>query len=557
MSAQTAPTALKSASTERPESASGLHWVPEDRPPAFAGAALARAAADFREAACLVADPRTGERGVGIRGRVETGQAPKGSFPCVGLLPPLFPEFLGCRTFQETHRVRYPYAIGAMARGIASAELVAAGAREGLLAFFGAAGLPVDRVRGELRRIREALPEGTSFGCNLIHSPQEPEIEDHLVEALIEEDIRHVEASAFMGLRPSVVRAAFAGVAVRPDGTLSRPRHVFAKISRGEVARAFMSPPPEAMLRELTASGRLTESEARLAAQLPVAGDVTVESDSGGHTDGRPLVALLPDILRLRDQIAASLPFPSPVRVGAAGGLGTPEAVAAAFAMGADFVLTGSVNQPCRESGLHPRARAMLLSAGIADMARCPSADMFEIGAEVQVLKRGTLFPQRARRLQDLYRRHQSLDDLPPQDRQWLEKDLFRTSIADAWASTAEFWSKRRPGELAKAAQDPRHQMALLFRAYLGLSSRWPLDGTQDRITDYQIWAGPAQGSFNTWVKGTFLEGPEGRTVGEVALNLLEGACHVQRARAFRAAGVAVPGEAASYQPRPLASPKP
>jgi trans-AT polyketide synthase, acyltransferase and oxidoreductase domains len=37
--------------------------------------------------------------------------------------------------------------------------------------------------------------------------------------------------------------------------------------------------------------------------------------------------------------------------IGLAGGMGTPFAVAAAFVMGADYVLTGSVNQACVEAG--------------------------------------------------------------------------------------------------------------------------------------------------------------------------------------------------------------
>jgi PfaD family protein len=225
--------------------------------------------------------------------------------------------------------------------------------------------------------------------------------------------------------------------------------------------------------------------------------------------------------------------------------------------MGADFVLTGSVNQACVESGLHSDARNLLFSAGIADMARCPSADMFEIGAEVQVLRRGTLFPQRARRLQDIYKRHQGLQDLTPDERRFLEKDLFRTSVEEAWASTAEFWNRRRPEELRKAETDSRHQMALLFRTYLGLSSRWPMDGTMDRVTDYQIWTGPAQGSFNTWVKGQFLEQPKDRTVAEVALNLLEGACQANRAQQFRSAGIPVTPLSFAYRTRPLTQSRP
>ena len=50
-------------------------------------------------------------------------------------------------------------------------------------------------------------------------------------------------------------------------------------------------------------------------------------------------------------------------RLGAAGGLGVPEAVAAAFVLGADFVLTGSINQCTAECGTSERVKDMLQQA--------------------------------------------------------------------------------------------------------------------------------------------------------------------------------------------------
>src|SRR5690242_10219262 len=55
--------------------------------------------------------------------------------------PALTPERLGDPEFGREHGARYAYVTGAMANGIASVELVEAGARAGMLSFFGAAGL--------------------------------------------------------------------------------------------------------------------------------------------------------------------------------------------------------------------------------------------------------------------------------------------------------------------------------------------------------------------------------------------------------------------------------
>ena len=69
--------------------------------------------------------------------------------------PPIYPEWLGDRSFCEIHGVRFPYCTGAMANGIASTRLVIAMARAGFLGFFGAAGLgpaTVEQALFELER---------------------------------------------------------------------------------------------------------------------------------------------------------------------------------------------------------------------------------------------------------------------------------------------------------------------------------------------------------------------------------------------------------------------
>ena len=61
--------------------------------------------------------------------------------------------------------------------------------------------------------------------------------------------------------------------------------------------------------------------------------------------------------------------------MGAAGGLGTPAAIAAAFQMGAAYVVTGSVNQSAVEAGLSAEAKDLLAQAGLAALYR--EADCF------------------------------------------------------------------------------------------------------------------------------------------------------------------------------------
>ena len=519
---------------------------------------MPQAIAAFRSPAYVVRDGATGVVGVGIGGELRIPAGLNGAdvqasrYPCLAVLPALYPEWLGDRAFLEAHGLRFPYVAGAMARGIASETLVIEMARAGLMGFFGAGGLSPARVEQALVTLNETLGATLPWGCNLIHSPQDPELESRVVSLLLDHHVSRVEASAFMSLTPAVVRYAFRGVTRGADGQIHRPNHLFAKISRPEVAHHFMSPPPQSMLDALVQAGELTGEEATLARQLPIAEDITVESDSGGHTDNRPLGSLFPTISQLRDSLVAHHGYVRPIRVGAAGGLGTPESVAAAFALGAAYVLTGSVNQGCREAGLSDDAIAMLAQAELADMTMAPSADMFELGVEVQVLKRGTMFASRATTLYNLYTRFPSLDAIPADELARIERQLFRQPVGEVWDDARKFFEVRGPHEIERAERDPKHKMALVFRSYLGRSSRWPIDGDSDRRLDYQIWCGPAMGAFNTWAKGSFLEKPENRTVVQVARNLLEGASYVTRASQLRSYGVPIPPAAFAFRPRPL-----
>lgn len=532
-----------------------LGWLVPAAPPACDPAGIAAVAADLRRTLPVLWHPERRGLGVAAAGRVLPVDAPPPpeALPLVGTLPALYPEWLGDPAFRAVHGVRHAYVVGEMANGIATGAMVIAAARAGLLGFFGAAGLLPERVEREIAAIAAALdPAGLPWGANLIHSPSEPAIEEALVDLYLRHGVRRMSASAFMALRPSVVRYAYHGLRADPAGRILRPNHVFAKISRPEVARQFMSPPPPAMLDALVAAGRLTAAEASLGARLPVAEDVTAEADSAGHTDNRPLTGLLPTILRLRDTLAASQRHGRLVRVGGAGGLGTPHAVAAAFGMGAAYVLTGSINQAARESGLSEAGRRLLAEADIADVMMAPAADMFELGVRVQVLRRGTLFGPRAAQLHEIFRAHPGLEALPPDLRARLERDVFRMPLQEVWAATAAFFARRDPGQLDRAERDPKHRMALVFRWYLGNASRWAIAGEPGRQTDYQIWCGPAMGAFNAWSAGSFLADPNRRDVAQIAVNLLEGAAHVTRMQQARAAGLPLPPDAFDFRPRPL-----
>ena len=101
---------------------------------------------------------------------------------------------------------------------------------------------------------------------------------------------------------------------------------------------------------------------------------------------------------------------------------------------------------------------------------------------------------------------------------------------------------------LARAKSNPKRKMALIFRWYLGLSSRWSNTGEKGREMDYQIWAGPSLGAFNSWVKGSYLEDYQQRKAVDIALHLLKGAAYLQRINGLKLQGISFPAALLNYQ---------
>lgn len=466
--------------------------------------------------------------------------APAREFRRNAYAPPLHPEELGDPAFRAAHGVRFNYVTGAMANGIASEVLVEAMGNAGMMGFFGAAGLSPARIEAALQRLSASLP-GRAWGCNLINSPGDPLWQDAVAELCLKYEVPCVEASAYISLSLPLIKYRVAGIHQDADGNVVAPNRVMAKCSRVEVARRFLSPPPEKMLKQLVEAGHISAEQAEWAQRIPVAEDVTVEADSGGHTDHRPAINALPAIIALRDQLQAEFKYATPPRVGLGGGIGTPAAIAAAFAMGAAYVLTGSINQACVESGSSDRVRAMLAQATQTDVGQAPAADMFEMGVTVQVLTKGTRFTTRGGKLFQLFKQYESIEEIPVEEREKIEAELFRAPLEEIWEQTRAFFAERDPSQIEKAEAKPRHKMALIFRWYLGQSSRWANAGVEDRQEDYQVWCGPAMGAFNDWVSGTPLEPVEARQAVPVALNLMAGAAVAMRAGMLRLQGVPLP----------------
>ena len=455
---------------------------------------------------------------------------------------------LGDPTFLADYKLDRAYKTGAMANGIASADLVVAIGRKNMLGSFGAAGLVPARIQTAIEQIQRELPTQT-YACNLIHSPVEAALESGAIQLFLDNKVRVVEASAYLGLTEHIVHYRAAGLSQDAEGNTIIHNKVIAKISRTEVATHFMKPAPTNMLDALVSKNKITPLQAQLAADIPMADDITVEADSGGHTDNRTLVALLPTIIKLRDELQEVFKYKQPIRIGAAGGISTPASALAAFMMGAAYIVTGSVNQACVEAGTSEHVRKLLQTVASTDVMMAPASDMFEMGVELQVLKRGTLFGPRAKKLYEYYKLYKSIDEIPTAEREKLEKQVFKKPLEEIWQICIDFFQERDPEQLERAKGNPHRKMALIFRWYLGLSSNWANAGTKDRVPDMQIWCGPAMGAFNDWVRGTYLEQYQNREAADIAEHIMQGAAYLYRIQSLKMQGVQLPSFLEHYVP--------
>ena len=104
-----------------------------------------------------------GKMAVARDGTVTIGdKKPKESdvLPLIGYVPGLHPKDLGDSAFKEAHSLRYAYVAGAMANGISSVEMVEVAGNNGMMGFFGAAGLLPNQIEAAIKNCRKAWDPG-------------------------------------------------------------------------------------------------------------------------------------------------------------------------------------------------------------------------------------------------------------------------------------------------------------------------------------------------------------------------------------------------------------
>ncbi|MBW4720353.1 ACP S-malonyltransferase [Saccharothrix obliqua] len=377
----------------------------------------------------------------------------------------------GSAALRAEYDLRHACLAGSLDRGVSSPALLRRLSAAGLLGFHGTRGLAPHEVRTALDDLRGVERFGMAW-------PAGGDVRA-VADLYLASGVRHVEVvGTHTDVGPDLVRFRFSG----------GPRQVLVRVADPATAARFLRPADPAVLRALVAEGHLTTRDATAAAGRPIATDIAVEGD---------WPAVLPATAALGG-----------ARFGVAG-VGTPAAASAAFTLGADFVLTTTVNQTTPEAATSAAAKDLLTALGVADTRDAPEPERFALGGRTPVARKGTLYAARAEQLYRLYLRHGRLEDIAPDRRAELGRTHFGRPLEAVWAG------------LGTRARDDRHRMALVFAAYCREATDAALAGTPDRRRDYRVPCGSDVGAFNAFTSGTPLADWRARHVDLIAEELM------------------------------------
>lgn len=239
--------------------------------------------------------------------------------------PPLPPERLGSPAFRREFGARFAVTAATSDPALAQA-----------LGEFGALAALIPPQRPQeaemtLARAQRAFG-GKLFALRTRRDPAYPERAEAMIELWARRGGRVLEAEGFSGPTPALALWRAETLSRDAEGASVSPRRLIARVSDPAAAEAFLRPAPVQLLDDLLARGLIDAERRDLALGLPLADAVTA---AGGSSGGWATLPLLARVLRLREALCGQQAWP---QIGAGGGAGAPQAIAALYAMGADHL---------------------------------------------------------------------------------------------------------------------------------------------------------------------------------------------------------------------------
>lgn len=429
---------------------------------------------------------------------------------------------LGSKEFVKDYAVKYPYVAGSMCHGISSAQLVIKMAQAGFLSFLGNNGLPLARIQELIITTKKHLYKDENFGINVDYFAGNSSRKMALIDLSIKHGVHVIEVSNYDQIGLELVKYRANGLEMK-NGQITINNKILIKTSLSKTAALFMQPAPLHLLEKLLQQKDITEQQFQLCQQIPMADDICVEGDGAWINRQAVTMIKLPEFMRLRHKFSKKqsnmFKHAGQIRIGASGGMGTPEAVAMVFAMGADFIVTGSINQCTVEARISDHAKHILQETTTDDTTYAISGELFESGAKSQIINKGSYFSARAQKLYDIYRLHDGLNDVDKKTKKHIEQHFFQR---DCDSIIDEIMTHADSKEKAAINNNEKLKMLKVFQWYFNHSRTLAIEGHQKQQKNYQIYCGPSMGAFNQWLEGGPFEKWQNRHVDQIAALLMD-----------------------------------
>ena len=398
---------------------------------------------------------------------------------------------LGAPQVASAYRLRLPYLVDALPDGVSGPAMLQRLAGAGLFGFLGTFGVPEAQVAADVGDLGTEDIRGR-WGIELPAERLDHGRTRAIVSLAMDAGVSHAVTAGWAGVSPQIVRWRFAGLSSGGE-----PRRLLVRVTGSRQAEAFLRPAPAELIAQLIRSGQLDPAEASLARRLPVATEIFVQPEPGGGMS----VSLLMSVLRATRDAGQR----GPVGVG---GIGTPDEVASAVLLGADFLVTGAINACTPQARTSEAAKDLLATVTMADTVLAPSAELFRLGGRAHMVRKATLFPARAAHLHDLQLAGTAPADLSAATRQMLESDYFGEPLDRVM----------RSGSGPNA--EPR--MTDVLARYFDLGTQAALAGRTEQRLNWHIPCGPEMGAFNLAIGDLGLADWRARDVDVVAERLTE-----------------------------------
>lgn len=424
---------------------------------------------------------------------------------------------LGDREFMKKYNINLPYIVGPMHKGVSGYEFVKRLSDNNILSFVGTRGLSVD----ETQKIVVKLRGRKNYGVSVDYDSFDKEHEKQIFELLIREKISVIQASSYFNLTENLVLYKLYGAKKNSNGENCIPNKIFLKTTRPEIAELFMTPVPENMLKKMHDEGKLSEEQVEIAKSIPLADEIIVVSFGADKTGSIPVNSFLPQVIAKKNALIKKYGYSENIHVGAAGSIGDPVSALDAFLLGADFIMTGSVNQCTAEAEISDMIKNKLQKVEIQDTEIIPTSHVYEIGMKMQVLKKGVFFTARALKLYEIYNKISKIEDIEPELLAQIQDKYFGKSIDAIYSEIKNELSEK---EIDRAETDSKFKFGLIIYWYYNYCTECAIRNDNVQNLNCLIPVSCAMGRINNFLEKTEYSDWKNRHPDIIAKLIMSGA---------------------------------